>query len=480
MDSVIAKRIAKELVGHEVSDWQIIAQVNIGKSAIVFKASRQNEIAAVKIFDPEMVERYGKATQLARIDRELSLKGKHHPNLVRILDGGECPRTGYLFVAMEFLEWPNLASAISTIPRERIWPLISQIASAARFLESLRLVHRDIKPDNIATTPDFERAILLDLGVLRPFGVTGLTDEEQRAFVGTLQYSPPEFLVRQEEDSPEGWRAITFYQLGAVLHDLIMRKRIFAEYSEPYGLLARAVERIIPKVEASDVPADLVVLTASCLQKDPKLRLALVSWEDFDPPQLRSDQPRDDPKARIRRRRAIAQQSAGGIDTNAEQRARSARRTLDKLQAALQSEIHQECIASELFPQLEIHDAQPPNTFTARFKVNFGSSPDHVLPEVLSIFFTLELLDENSEAVKISYAGATCPNGLDWEVADPVNFRRLFKGVYNQAAVGERLKQMLYKLLDHAQQTKRTETGAAATEPIWLDGEIADTDKDAG
>jgi serine/threonine protein kinase len=477
MDQIVANRIAKELIGQEVGGWQIISTLNSGKSAVVFKASRLGESAAVKIFDPEMVERYGKNTQLARIGRELTLRGKHHPNLVRILDGGECSQSGHLFVAMELLESPNLASVISTVPRDRIWPLISQIASAARFLEGLELVHRDIKPENIAITSDFDATVLLDLGVLRPFGVAGLTDEEQRTFVGTLQYSPPEFLVRQEEDTPEGWRAITFYQLGAVLHDLIMRKRIFAEYIEPYALLGRAVERVTPKVHAADVPADLIVLAASCLQKDPKLRLTLVSWEDFDPPQFRGD-PMDDPKTRIRRRRAIAQQSAVAIDADVEQRSRSARRTLDKLQAALQSEIHQECIASELFPQLEIHDAQPPSSSSARFRVHFASSADHALAEVLSLFFTIELLDENSEAVTISYAGAISPAGLDWESAEQHNFCCLFKGVFNQVAVGDRLRQTLYRILDRAQQTNRVEQDLELNQPIWLEAEAPDSDKE--
>jgi serine/threonine protein kinase len=175
MDSIVAKRIEKDVLGGEVGGWKISTLVNAGKSAVVFKAERGNEIAAVKILDPEIVERYGKDVQLGRIARELTLKGKYHPNLVKILDGGECPRTGYLFVAMEFVDSPNLGSSLSSFPRDRIWSLISQIASAARFLENLGLVHRDIKPDNILITSDFQRAILLDLGVLRPFGVTGLT-----------------------------------------------------------------------------------------------------------------------------------------------------------------------------------------------------------------------------------------------------------------------------------------------------------------
>jgi eukaryotic-like serine/threonine-protein kinase len=467
MDSVVAKRIEKELVGHEVGGWTIITQLNAGKSAVVFKAVRENETAAVKIFDPELVERYGKAAQLSRIGRELSLRGKYHPNLIKILDGGECPQSGYLFVAMEFVEGPNLGSLLSSIPRDRIWPLVSQIASAARFLEGLGLAHRDIKPDNVVISADFQRAVLLDLGVLRPFGVTGLTDEEQRAFVGTLQYSPPEFLVRDEEDSSDGWRGITFYQLGCVLHDVIMRKRIFAEYSAPYARLAQAVERVNPRIEASDIPADLVVLAASCLLKDPKLRLSLVKWEDFDPPELRSESSADEPENRIRRRRAMAEHSGEvTIEVSAEQRARSARRILNKLQAALQSAIHQECIGTELFPPLEIHDSPPANVVTGRFRIHFPASTDHALSEVLTIFVTLELLEDASEAVKISYAAGASQIALDWKAVEVSRFCPLFKGVYNQVSVTEKVKAMLYRLLDAAQQVQRS-TGQPA-DAVWL------------
>jgi serine/threonine protein kinase len=146
----------------------------------------------------------------------LSLRGLHHPHLVEIIDGGECEQSGLIYVVMELIEAPNLATVLSDVPRDRIWPMMAQLATAARFLEEHQLVHRDIKPDNIAISQDFATCKLLDLGVIRPVGTAELTDETQRYFLGTLRYSPPEFLLRNEEDTPEGWRAVTFYQMGAV------------------------------------------------------------------------------------------------------------------------------------------------------------------------------------------------------------------------------------------------------------------------
>jgi len=150
-------------------------------------------VCALKIFDPELVERVGTDVQAARIERELALRDKEHPHLVRILDGGQCGRTRLFFVAMEFLLGQPLAKVLQSLPRERIWPLISQVASAARFLEQLNLVHRDIKPDNVFVNDDLQHACLLDWALFGNWR-TGLTDGGQKPFLGTSQYSSPEFL----------------------------------------------------------------------------------------------------------------------------------------------------------------------------------------------------------------------------------------------------------------------------------------------
>lgn len=310
MDSVRAERMARELIGQQVGGWLIHRLINAGKSAVVFAARKDRQQSALKIFDPELVERFGKATQLARIDRERSLIGERHPHLVQILDGGECRVTHHLFVAMEFIDAPNLGASLTLVPRDKISPIMQQVASAARFLEKKGLAHRDIKSENIAIFPDFSRAVLLDLGVLRPIGDSDLTDEEARVFIGTLRYSSPEFLTRTEQDTVEGWRAITFYQLGAVLHDLIMRRPLFQEFSDPFAVLVEAVKSEKPEIHADDVIAELVLLAQNCLVKAPEARLALVSWSDFD--LSRDAKPAvESARERVRKRALLARAQPG-------------------------------------------------------------------------------------------------------------------------------------------------------------------------
>lgn len=226
-----------------IGGWKISGSFGHGKSAVVLQACRGTEEGAVKVFHSELVERFGKTTQLERVIRECSLIGSAHPHLVRIIDGGECAATGHLYVVMERVPFRSLRNCLLDLPHGAVGRVLSQVASAARFLEDRGLVHRDIKPENIAITDDYQRAILLDLDVLRPIGLSNLTDVNQQPFIGTLRYSSPEFLLREEADTVDGWRAVTFYQLGAVLHDLLMKREIFEAWSEPYARLVDAVQK---------------------------------------------------------------------------------------------------------------------------------------------------------------------------------------------------------------------------------------------
>jgi serine/threonine protein kinase len=216
-----------ELLHTSIGGWEIVTYLGAGKSALVFAAMKDGLTGALKVFDPELVERFGTDVQTTRLSRELSLRNSTHPNLVRIFDGGHCVDSGYFFIVMEQLKGFPLSDAIGKIPRELIWTTVAQIASAAKHLEDRNLVHRDIKPDNVFVSTDYNHVTLMDFGVIRPIGEVGITDTDSRPFIGTLQYSSPEFLLRTEDDTPEGWRALTFYQLGAVLHDLLMGIRLF-------------------------------------------------------------------------------------------------------------------------------------------------------------------------------------------------------------------------------------------------------------
>ena len=311
MDSVIAERMSEELLGKAFDGWQLEQLLGHGKSALVFMGRKGSELAAVKIFDPDIVERFGKDTQLKRIQRELSLVGKSHPNLVSIYAGGE--ENGYLFVCMEYFEGSNLAKELLNVPPHNVRDIIRDVASAAKFLEEIQIAHRDIKPENIGIASDLKSVKLLDLGVIRPMDLSNVTDlGDQKLFIGTLQYSSPELLFREENPTVEGWRAVTLYQLGGVLHDLLTRVPLFQAYSNPYARLVMAVKEEVPVIDGQGLPQDLRLLAQNCLHKSPTYRLSTVTWEDFDKPEVQGAL--ENARLAIRQRRAAHSQRKIPVD----------------------------------------------------------------------------------------------------------------------------------------------------------------------
>jgi eukaryotic-like serine/threonine-protein kinase len=464
MDRVRAERMAGELLGLTIGSWTPVRLLDSGKSAMVFEAENGPTVGALKIFDPELVERFGSDVQAARIERELVLCGKEHPHLVRILDGGKCSRTHYFFVVMDLVAGRPLSKVLESVPRDRIWPLMSQVASAARFLEQLNLVHRDIKPDNVVVSDDFQHARLLDLGVIRPIGEPGLTDRDQTPFIGTLQYSSPEFLFRTEDDTPDGWRALTFYQLGALLHDLIMRERIFAAQFSPYAALVEAVKSLSPTVEAPDVPPDLLLLAKSCLCKDPELRLRLVRWEHFDPPsaQVVSVSVVED---RIRRREALAS-GAAAADRLAVMRAQAIKQTVEYARERVQGLSRKECVGSGLFPPVQVVDCTGQAENEIHFVLRFDASVDHALWGCLQVWVHVCLISQPSIVIRVSASSSLSAEPLPSTTQIP-ELRLLFEGPLDEAVLGPRMKRFLYSMLDQAQSTpKRTQVTEGTI--VWL------------
>lgn len=453
MDKLKAKALEATLTGKTIQDWTIRSFINNGKSAAVFLADGPTGEAAVKIFDTELIARYGDDTQFARIAREQELAGQSHPNLVEILGGGFDGITQNHFLVMKYLKGPNLKECLEDIPADHIPDLIYQLSSAAKFLEDLGYVHRDIKPENIVILDDFKRAVLLDLGVIRPFSGSDLTDDEGiQAFIGTLQYSSPEFLLRKEEQTVEGYRALTFYQLGAVLHDLIMRKPLFADLAEPYARLVNAVQHEVPEIQNSAVPFYLVELARCCLVKQWETRLRLVNWSSFETPKPDNMQGHS-LKQRVTNRTVAAKAQTPQMLHDQDDRAleilkRDILSFLVRSARAIRSE-------NSALPPVKILQRVPTDL---SFGIQFKAAPGSALERDLTILVTLEILDNAARAITI-YACARI-GGFDRTIPPPTS-EPFFLGTFDGQATHTALENCIYDFVDQAQETtEQSEKGS--------------------
>jgi serine/threonine protein kinase len=459
----MTKTELENLIGQTVGDWKLVKFIKAGKSAAVFRGVNSSQTAAVKIFNPALIEEFGRESQLKRILRELDLRGHAHPNLVQIFDGGECKATGYLYLVMEFIEAPDLASVISQVPRDRIRPIIAQVADAARYLlEDRDTVHRDIKPDNIAISADFSKAILLDLGVIRPLDVSSLaesSDGQRQSFVGTMRYAPPEYIFRQEQSNREGFGALTYYQLGAVLYDLITRERIFKAFELPKARLVKAVENEIPKIQQTDVPADLIWLANNCLLKKPEHRLLSVKWEDFQEPPI--VEPSSAARNRVMRRFASSLEAETTSEEQGDKKALDLERGVDRVQRRITPILKKICSGEKMFPRSFTRDLPDfVDNLSANVLVVFEASTKLYIAKPLALLFTAQLIDTDPDVVEIIVRAVIPYDDLPLDLkelrtSDGFSF---FKGVFDDSIIRSRLEDAVFAVIDFAQGSVETDS----------------------
>jgi serine/threonine protein kinase len=224
-----------------------------------------------------------------------------------------------------------------------------------------------------------------------------VTDEgDQHYFIGTLRYSPPELLFREEQSSLEGWRAITFYQLGAVLHDLLMRKSLFDDFTNPYARLVRAVEQEVPRVDSAEADADLRLLAQNCLAKVAGQRLDTVRWEDFSQPQIA------DPMDAARRK--IAQHRAASAQVRTA--ATEPEDLLGPQCFTLRTSIHStvvNTIKAEGLPRYSLQNIREPNPYLLR--VLFEPSANDGLSQYFSFYCQGTVLDPGASLQELQIWG---------------------------------------------------------------------------
>ena len=265
--------------------WAPTDQLGLGGTAPVFEMQSPSGPRALKIYDKKFSSGELGDIEHCRIQQQLRLKDHDCPSLVHVYEGGMIEDRLYLL--MSRAPGTELEKRLREVPRSQIRAILQDIAQACIFLQTRGLCHRDVKAANIFVSDDFSHATLLDISVIRaihdPVGV-GTDHDGQLPILATARYSPPEYLFRLVEPSPSLWHALTVYQLGALLHDLIVGIPLFqAEYEQSKTnryRFAWVVATQDPRIDASTVDHDLLFLARRALDKDWNRRSAL-RIEDF-------------------------------------------------------------------------------------------------------------------------------------------------------------------------------------------------------
>ncbi|BDU72222.1 serine/threonine-protein kinase [Mesoterricola silvestris] len=241
----------------EFGNYYLLEKVAVGGMAELFKARQRGvhdfeKIVAIKRILPHLSDN----DEFVRmfIDEAKLAAQLTHPNICQIFDLGKA--MGFYYIAMEFVDGRDLRSLLRKVREYRL-PVPEPIAAAVTMKvasaldyahrkrgindKELKLVHRDISPQNILIS--YEGAVkLVDFGIAK--AATKSTQTMAGALKGKLLYMSPEQALGGALDGRSD-----IYSLGLVLFELLTGERCFQADSE-LGVLEKVRMGKVQEVRA--------------------------------------------------------------------------------------------------------------------------------------------------------------------------------------------------------------------------------------
>ena len=185
-----------------------------GGMATVYRGRdlRTRRAVAVKTLRPEYQRNPESRRKFRQEARMMAIVS--HPNLVAIYDLHEEPSGSWMI--MELVEGRTLKEILAEegpLHPERVMEILGQVGSALAHLHDRRIVHLDVKPQNLIQTPD-GRIKLVDFGLAQRTGTSQET-VGGTAF-GTVAYLAPEQASGETVDA-----STDIYSLGCVVYELL-------------------------------------------------------------------------------------------------------------------------------------------------------------------------------------------------------------------------------------------------------------------
>ena len=257
-----------DLATFQVGDY-IILKKRIGRGAFstIYKGYNKytRKTVAVKEISLETVNKYEKS-----LKRETEIMKKlNHPNIVKLYETIIDEDSENVYLIMEYFARGDFYKFLNKRPLKEKYALkyLRQIADGMEYLLNNKIVHRDMKPQNILMTQTGTIKIT-DFGFARYFD----NDLLIQTICGSPLYMAPEIM----KDKKYNYKS-DLWSIGIIFYQMLMGE-------VPYKV--KNIYELIRKIENDiiEIPQKFVIsdkckhLLFSLLEKDPNKR---ISWEAF-------------------------------------------------------------------------------------------------------------------------------------------------------------------------------------------------------
>jgi len=222
---------------------------------------RTNKVAVIKFPHQQFLEN---KEFMQRFLNEVNIgRSLNHKNIILVLDGGEFE--GRPYMVMEYLEGEALSKRIEqrgTFYEEEVIRIISPVCEALEYAHRSKVVHRDIKPQNIFITRDGTIKVM-DFGIAKALTLTGLT--ATGTSLGTPFYMAPE----QIENPKDIDGRADIYSLGVLLYQLLTGALPF-KGDTPYKVFEKHMKEIpaSPTIKNPNISKVMGAIIMKALEKD--------------------------------------------------------------------------------------------------------------------------------------------------------------------------------------------------------------------
>ncbi|MBS9386444.1 MAG: GUN4 domain-containing protein [Dolichospermum sp. BR01] len=159
--------------------------------------TEENRLVVIKTLNREQREKPDFAEIQKRFRKEaLDLSKCYHPHIVQVYDN--FPEDGLWAIAMEHIDGDDLAAYVENYTAENGYlsetealRYIDQIGQALECVHERKLLHRDVKPNNILLRRESKEAVLIDFGLAREFQpgkIKSMTASKTEGYAPIEQY----------------------------------------------------------------------------------------------------------------------------------------------------------------------------------------------------------------------------------------------------------------------------------------------------